>query len=335
MHALWRLSLGAMLLWGAVGGALAQDAVGDRVEPSIEENLRNQLLKLERWGLQQLLSAERQVDREQKRRARTSANREELALLARDEDGGVRFFVATNRHAPTKLLAELAADSAVHVRSGVAMNLGLTTDADEYRRPIAGLAAVLSHDPQVLVRLMLAQNPSLEAEAYDSLALDPDFVVRLKLARNPRITPAALARLAGDSVVEVQVAALGHRTATAGLLGQYADAADPLVRQAVAANPNASLAVLAGLADDADPAVRVLVAGHAHVDAALLEGMLADEDGAVLLALAQNPQANRTQLMHLAALDDMAVRQAAEERLEPLLRSEIREDILERWFTPQ
>ena len=313
----------------------AQDAVGDRVEPGIEENLRDQLRKLERWGLQQLLSAERQVDREQKRRARTSANHEELALLARDEDGGVRFFVATNRHAPTPLLAQLANDAAVHVRSGVAMALGHTTDAFEYRRPVEGLAATLSRDDQVLVRLMLAQNTGLGAQAYDSLALDPDFVVRLKLAQNPRITATALATLAGDVMPEVQIAALGHRAAPASLLGQHVGAGDALVRQAVAANPNASLAVINALSGDEDPGVRALVAEHPNADETLLDELLADTDPAVLTALARNPRASRAQLMHLAAMDDMDVRQAAEKHLEPLLRSEIREDILERWFTPQ
>ena len=66
------------------------------VAPSVEKWLRGHLRKLDGWGVSDLMRTEQSIDHEQKRRANTSTNPRELALLADDEDLGVRFFVAAN-----------------------------------------------------------------------------------------------------------------------------------------------------------------------------------------------------------------------------------------------
>jgi hypothetical protein len=320
------ISISAWFLTAARG----QEAVGDRVEPVVEENIRQQLDKIERWGIERLLHAEKEVDQEQKRRAENSANPDELALLSRDEDSGVRFYVATNRYTPMHILAKLALDPAVHVRSGVAMGLGHSNRRDQAM--VRALSGDLVQDPQVLVRLVLAQNPMLSSAIYDSLAKDDDFVVRLKVAGNKGVSPQVLSALADDDNIEVRIAALSHRVVSPVLLERHVGDPDESIRLAVAANPNAPLVVLSRLSADPSVGVRATVAVHANSDSGLLGGLIEDQEEAVLLAVASNANVNRKQLMRLAALESVNVRAAAEKRLEPLLRSEIREDILERWF---
>ncbi len=55
-------------------------------------------------------------------------------------------------------------------------------------------------------------------------------------------------------------------------------------------------------------------------------------DPAVILAVARHPGADRSLLTELAYNEDHTdVRLTAQDRLQPLLRREIRDDILERW----
>jgi hypothetical protein len=63
-----------------------------------------------------------------------------------------------------------------------------------------------------------------------------------------------------------------------------------------------------------------------------LEQLAQDPDPSVILAVAMHPGADRSLLTTLAYDDTHAdVRVAAQGRLQPLLRREIRDDILERW----
>ena len=93
------------------------------VEPTVEQWLRGHLRKVEGWSISKLLETEQIIDREQKRRANNSTNPHELALLADDEDLGVRFYVAANPHTPLGSRMHLAADPDPTVRTGAAMAL--------------------------------------------------------------------------------------------------------------------------------------------------------------------------------------------------------------------
>ena len=167
--------------------AHAQDRDTEQVIPPVEDELRRHLRKLQRWSVSQLLRTEQKVDREQKRRANSSSNPQELALLADDEDEGVRFFVAANRHTPLGTRVSLANDPAATVRSGVALVIADDPLASPMvRQVVEDLGIRLARDKQVLVRLSLLANEMLPEAVYDSLALDPDYVVRQKLAKHRR-----------------------------------------------------------------------------------------------------------------------------------------------------
>lgn len=329
-----RLLILGLLLAGPQAAGWGQEEVGDRVEPPREEHLKQQLTKIERWGLERLLRTERKVDAEQKRRARNSSNPDELALLARDEDSGVRFSVATNRYTPLYVRAQLAADRADFVRGGVAASIALPSGSPlAQRQRLDQIVALLRQDDQVLVRLALSQNPSLPSAVYDSLTVDPDFVVRLTLAQNRLLSPFALRALAADSVEAVRVQALSHRNASPALLLERVELAGPAERLAIAANANTPLPALSVLAADPDPAIRQRVASHAQISPDLIDRLIADPDPQVLVALAKNAKMTRPRLMVLAAHADPQIRQEAERHLAPLIRGEIRDDILERWFS--
>ena len=90
------------------------------------------------------------------------------------------------------------------------------------------------------------------------------------------------------------------------ILEKLAKDADPTVRQAVAEHPQTSLETLRQLSEDDQVEVVVAVANHARCDRDLLEQLSFDER-------------------------DPAIRLAAQTRIEPLLRREIRDDVLERW----
>ena len=297
--------------------------------------LRRDLLKLSRSGISQLLRWELEVDREQKRRANTSSNPRELARLAEDEDSGVRFFVAANRHTALGTRLALANDPEPAVRSGVAIALAYDPLAPAQTRQLTeAIATQLSRDEHVLVRLSLVTNEKLSAPVYETLVQDVDYVVRQKAAENPSTHGEALVHLSQDTVVTVQTAALRHRNMPPMWLEQLAGSPDPLIRLAVCQNVNTPVGALDRLSSDSLADVRRLVASHPNTTLHTLEQLAADGDVEVMLAVAEHPKADRDLLTELAYDDtDGLIRVAAQKRLEPVLRKEIREDILERWKT--
>jgi len=304
----------------------------EQVDLANEERLRRHLRKLEWHHVTQLLRWEQGVDVEQKKRANTSSNPRELDLLSDDEDVGVRFFVAANRHTPLATRLALSRDPAPAVRSGVALALAQDPLATRSVRDVVrDMAVDLAKDEHVVVRLALAVNRRLPPAAYDTLALDLDHVVRHKLAENPNTPSPALLQLTQDAELAVQTLALQHHNAPIGRLVEMSRSTLAEIRLAVCRNVNAPVAVLDTLATDPNPQVRRFVAAHPNTELQTLQRLARDADIGVLVSVAQHPSADRRLLMGLAYDDrDPGVRLAAQDRLKPLLRSEIREDVLER-----
>ncbi len=304
-------------------------------EPSIEEELRQHLRKLDRWGIVQLLRVEQAVDEKQKKRARSTSNPEELALLAEDEDDGVRFYVASNRNIPLDVQLHLADDSEAFVRGGIALSLNYTPlDSKLKKQLITRLALKLTQDDTPIVRLGLAGNKRLPDEAYETLARDIDPIIRQKLGENINLPRSALAILAQDSLVSIRATALRHANIDPVLLKEMSADVDASVRKAIANNTNVSTAILDQLSTDTDIGVRLAVAQHPNTRTDALVLLAADADLAIQLSVAQHPHAGRDLLLSLVDFDrDISVRQVARERLKPILRGEIREDVLERWET--
>lgn len=308
---------------------------GETQTLSFEEQVRQQLKKLDTWGLKPLLEREQQIDKVQKERARLSTNSRELIELAGDEDSEVRFFVAVNRNTPLVVLETLAADPETQVRSGVAMALLYQPlGARSEQGIVEGLARTLAADSQALVRMKLAENADLPPAVFDNLASDPDHLVRVRVAQNLNAPPSALSVLAQDSVETILVTALEHRNMPVEWLEKSIDQPSAQVRLAIAKNINTPVGVLDKLSSDQDAEVRRGVAHHPNTSLQTLDRMRADNDLEVLLAIVAHPRADRKLLMKLARDDrDGGVRLAAQQRLIPLLRKEIREDLLERWRT--
>lgn len=327
----------AALLMGllALGPAAvrAQETEPEQVDLPEEERLRQHLRKLEWRGVTQLLRWEQRIDKVQKTRANTSSNPQELALLADDEDAGVRFFVAANRHTPLGIRLALASDVQATVRAGVAMSLVYDPLAsNEVRGVTESLAQELAADPNVLVRLVLLENGRIPALVFDTLAADPDRIVRRKVAEGLYTPSHVLELLSADSVAAVQLAAVVHANLPVRRLAELSFSPDPTLRTAVCRNVNIPSTVLDSLATDPNAAVRRLAAAHDNTSLATLRRLASDSDIGVMMAVARHPRADRALLTMLAYDDrDGGVRLAAQRRLEPLLRREIREDILERY----
>ena len=324
------LSIGCL---AATGSLWAAEPIKRGVEPSIEEDLRRHLRKLDRWSVMQLLRTERDVDLKQKKRAKSSSNPEELAILAEDEDSGVRYYVASNRHTSLDVHLLLAQDREPIVRSGTALTIMYDPRAGKYEKTlIERIGLRLAADNKPLVRLALASNRYLPNSVYDALAGDGDPLIRHQLAENLTTPKVVLEKLVQDRDEKVQVAALKHRNLPSVWLVQMSESSSPLIRQAVCENINTSINTLDKLATDHDTDVREAVAKHRKTQLETLQQLAGDSDPHVVIAVARHPQADRDILLRLSKFDqEVAIRQIARERLLPLLKGEIREDVLERW----
>ncbi len=323
----------AVLLGSCVTNAWGQGYSKD--SSSIEEELRQHLKKLDRWGIAQLLYTEKVVDEKQKKRAQSTSNPDELALLAEDEDSGVRFYVASNRNVPLDVQLQLVEDQEEIVRSGVALSLSYSLqDAPIQKQLKERIADRLADDKKPIVRMSLASNSALPNPIYEKLAADRDPIIRQKLAENVHVPRAALIVLARDSLAIVRSAAAAHNHLPGLLLEELARDVEPAVRAAVAGNVNTPATTLDSLALDVDALVRLTVAQHPHTQPNALTLLADDADIAIQKSVAEHPLADKQLLFALSAAQrDAGVREVARKRLEPILRSEIREDVLERWNT--
>ena len=324
------LSLGCL---SATGSLWAAEPIKRGAEPSIEEYLRRHLRKLDRWNVTQLLRTERDVDLKQKKRAKSSSNPEELAILAEDEDSGVRYYVASNRHTPLDVHLLLAQDREPIVRSGTALTIVYDPRAGKYEKTlIERIGLRLAADNKPLVRLALATNRYLPNSVYDALAGDGDPLIRQQLAENLKTPKAVLEKLVQDRDEKVQVTALKHRNLPSVWLVQMSEDHSPLIRHAICENINTSMSTLDKLAADLDADVRQAVARHPKTKTKTLRRLVGDAEQKVVLAVAKHPQADRDILLRLSRFEqEVAIRKIARDRLVPLLKGEIREDILERW----
>ncbi len=310
----------------------AEEPIKRGAELSLEEELRRQLGKIDRWSTMQLLRTERDVDKKQKKWARSSSQPEELAILAEDEDLGVRFYVASNRHITLDMQLLLAQDRESLVRAGIALSLKFDPREGEYEKTLKERIALrLSSDQNPLVRLVLAQNQFLPDSTYRALAGDLDPFIRKELARNIKLPKSALMHLIQDNDEEVVIAALAHHNLAGEWLEEKSKASSSGVRQAVGQNINTPITTLEILARDPVSVVREAVAQHPRATLEILEPLAKDAEVGVQLLVVKHPNADRALLLQMAEMSDEIVLKTARKRLAPLLKGEIREDVLERW----
>ena len=311
----------------------AQQVVGSSL--LLDEELRQHLRKLDRWGIVKLLRTEKAVDEKQKVRAQSTSNPDELALLAEDEDSGVRFYVAANKNVPLDVQLNLVEDPEDVVRGGVALSLYFSPQDSPLKELLKRrIAERLAGDGKPIVRMALVSNTTLPDEIYDTLAADPDPIIRQKLSENVSLPRSSLIVLARDEISTVRASAANHTNMPDSLLTALSGDVEASVRASVARNVNTSIGVLGILVRDDEVEVRLAVAGHPKTPLSGLRTLAVDPYVPIQVTVAKNPQAGKDLLMTLARFDrDLEVQQVARKRLEPLLRGEIREDVLERWNT--
>ena len=310
----------------------AEEPIKRGAEFSLEEEFRRQLRKIDRWTTMQLLRTERDIDKKQKKWARYSSQPEELAILAEDEDLGVRFYVASNRHITLDLQLLLAQDPESLVRAGVALSLKFDPREGEYEKKLKERIALrLSSDQNPLVRLVLAQNRFLPDSTYLALAGDIDPYIREELAKNIKVPKSALWNLIRDNDEEVVITALAHHNLAGEWLEEMSKASSPGVRQAVGLNINTPITTLEILAKDSVSVVREAVAQHPRATIEILEPLAKDADVGIQILVVKHPNADRELLLQMAEANEETVLKTARKRLAPLLKGEIREDIMERW----
>ena len=310
----------------------AEEPIKRGAEFSLEEEFRRQLRKIDRWSTMQLLRTERDVDKKQKKWARSSSQPEELAILAEDEDLGVRFYVASNRHITLDLQLLLAQDLEPLVRAGVALSLKFDPREGEYEKKLKERIALhLSSDQNPLVRLVLAQNQFLPDSTYLALAGDIDPFIREELAKNIKVPKSALRHLIQDNDEAVVITALAHHNLAGEWLEEMSKASSSGVRQAVGKNINTPITTLEILARDSVSVVREAVAQHPKTTLEILEPLAKDTEVGVQLLVVKHPNADRALLLQMSEVYEEIVLKTARKRLAPLLKGEIREDVMERW----
>ncbi|KIM11135.1 MAG: hypothetical protein KU37_05655 [Sulfuricurvum sp. PC08-66] len=122
-----------------------------------------------------------------------------LNAIAHSSDMGARWAVAKNPHTPLETLLYLSKDSVNLVRALVATNPST---------PASVLSTLFSDEK--IVRDGLSGNPNTPQKYLEILADDNDKMVRLRLAENPSVTKSILQKLAQDIQQDVSRAAQLH-----------------------------------------------------------------------------------------------------------------------------
>ena len=134
----------------------------------------------------------------------------------------------------------------------------------------------LAQDPEDLVRMVIAQREEAPDKVFNLLVKDEDSMVRGFLAENQSVPPEVLAALAGDDEVSVRESVAGNPSTPAEVLGTLVSDDAWTVRCKVAENQNASQASLSVLWNDREVAVRSAVARNSNVSRAALKKIFSE-----------------------------------------------------------
>lgn len=159
--------------------------------------------------------------------AKSSKDPEELARLADDRNGNVRYWVAENPNTPADALAQLANDEEHLVRCAITENPNASAD----------VLIQLASDESEFVRSRVAGNPNTPLDVLAQLADDSEFV-RAKVAQNPNTSPDVLAQLASDEDANVRYWVAGNSNTPSEILEQLTNDGDKDVKELAISNPN-------------------------------------------------------------------------------------------------
>jgi hypothetical protein len=293
-----------------------------------------------------LLKRAKELNEEQKGRAKRTINPRILARLAEDEDPGVRFYVAFNPRTPGSSMLALAKDPNQTVRWAVASNERLMFRIDEklqdylsnnvislelerafgkngtsigpdatVEADVPGKVWKLTYEGKTyLIRKregwLYVYNERLPDEILLNLAHDYLEIVRVGLASNQSTPPNILRELAADVSDAVRRSVAGNPNTEKIVLEVLSR--DPVrkVRLTVTNNPRTPLRVMERFSIESDDSFRVAVATNLGTSPAILLGLIFDPEVTVRRAVAAHPEMPPPGLSKLAEDADRDVRYA-------------------------
>lgn len=195
----------------------------------------------------------------------------QFAKLARNDDDIVRLKIAANGATPGEVLDYLSNDVFPRIVQAVARNLNT---------PILTLRKLL-YSKEVVVRMLIMENPNFPPEYLATLAKDREDVVRSKVASASTVSANILRNLSRDHNAQVAVNALRNSKFPADGLPEAAGSSEPVIREAVVAAGSITPELVASLANDEDIKVRLAVACSPKTPVDTLFKMLNDNESEV------------------------------------------------------
>lgn len=203
-------------------------------------------------------------------------------------DPHLRIKVANNPTTPAHVLAILAQDQDVRVRSAVASHAQTSVE----------VLQALAQDAQEDVRCEVASHPQTPGEVLRILAQDEDWQVRGEVAKHARTPVAVLRILSVDQDWRVRSEVASHPQTPEEVLRMLAQDEEACVRRSVASHAQTSRDVLCALAQDENEYVLYAVASHPQTPEEVLRALARygpktrHVSGKVGLAVAMHPQAS-------------------------------------------
>jgi hypothetical protein len=153
--------------------------------------------------------------------------------------------------------------------------------------------------PQVELRLLVANNPSLTPQFIKWMSSDIEHTVRATIARNSNLDPSSALALASDSHIAVVSAAAENPNLAASKLAELSGHRSYIVRTEVAKNPSTPLKILEILSKDSEWGVRGGVGSNPASSKELLKILSSDQINEVQVSVAGNANTEMSALEEL------------------------------------
>jgi hypothetical protein len=153
--------------------------------------------------------------------------------------------------------------------------------------------------PQVELRLIVANNPSLTPQFIKWMSSDIEHTVRATIARNLNLDPSSALLLATDPHIAVVSAAAENPNLAASKLAELSNHRSYIVRTEVAKNKSTPLTNLEKLSKDTEWGVRCGVGANAASSKELLKNLSSDQISEVRVAVAGNANTEMSVLEEL------------------------------------
>jgi Ni,Fe-hydrogenase III small subunit len=245
---------------------------------------------------------------------------EAIAMLAGDEDYGVRFVVAKCPQTPRGILDELAKDAGNRIHRDAASKKSRELSNDEVLLSFvasnpntpSGILRTISEDKtkHEILLSFVASNPRTPEDILIKLAGHPDGAIRLAVGENQSTPTETLGFLAGDDYYVVRRAVAANPNTPIGILQKWAKIDDPHIKRAVATNPNTPIDILQEWLKVGEPQLRSEVALNTNISPGMLAELAEESNTKILQAVALNPRTEPEVLRELSSMKTEMVQSA-------------------------